>query len=457
MQESGKRSCRGAQPATLEATTPFLLAGALVAGAFYAGCSTSGAGQSEGGATDAGNATDAYAFDAAGAETGGNDVAESGPPNDGGRIPAADAATDAAGIATGDTYYVSVTGSDSNPGTSASPFRTITHAYSVVMAGDTILVEPGTYTDYTTGWGLYLSKSGTAGAPITLRSVTRGAAIIDGSGITDPGTRPACVYLYGTSYNTVDGFMIRNCLAGGISIFANGSQGSAYNVFVNNEIYGISNPSPTHTGDGGQGIYDDQYSHDNYFGQNYVHDVGASADNKYDHGMYMCGSNETYVNNLLVHNEYGSGLQLAAYGNVSGVNVYDNTIANNADYGIVIWSDSATDAFSDITVANNITYGNAQGIAGCGPVGTNITLSHNLSFGNSTNNYVQDACGGGTATFAVSNLIQQSPLFVNAASNFQLQMGSPALGAGVVTNPPVTTDFAGNPRGSPPSIGAYEQ
>ncbi len=50
------------------------------------------------------------------------------------------------------TYYVATTGSDSNPGTSASPFRTIKYAYSKVAAGDMILVRPGKYTDYQSGW-----------------------------------------------------------------------------------------------------------------------------------------------------------------------------------------------------------------------------------------------------------------------------------------------------------------
>lgn len=38
-------------------------------------------------------------------------------------------------------YYVSTTGSDSNSGTLASPFRTIAKAVSVVKAGETIYVR----------------------------------------------------------------------------------------------------------------------------------------------------------------------------------------------------------------------------------------------------------------------------------------------------------------------------
>src|SRR5260221_7018458 len=54
-------------------------------------------------------------------------------------------------------YYVSTSGSDSNPGTSAQPFRTITHAYSSASAGTTIHVASGTYSDYTSGWGIHLA------------------------------------------------------------------------------------------------------------------------------------------------------------------------------------------------------------------------------------------------------------------------------------------------------------
>ena len=42
-------------------------------------------------------------------------------------------------------YYVSTTGSNSNNGTSATPFLTITQAVSTASGGDTIVVQPGTY------------------------------------------------------------------------------------------------------------------------------------------------------------------------------------------------------------------------------------------------------------------------------------------------------------------------
>ena len=45
------------------------------------------------------------------------------------------------------TYYVNnTTGSDTNTGMSpTAPFQNITHAMSVALSGDTILVAPGSY------------------------------------------------------------------------------------------------------------------------------------------------------------------------------------------------------------------------------------------------------------------------------------------------------------------------
>ena len=114
--------------------------------------------------------------------------------------------------AQGADFYVSTQGNDSNPGTSAQPFRTITRAYSLAGSGTTIVVMPGVYTDYQSGWGLHLGKSGTASSPIVLKSQVRGGAIIDGQNASD---RNKGIYLDG-SYNIVDGFEIRGGPNGGI-------------------------------------------------------------------------------------------------------------------------------------------------------------------------------------------------------------------------------------------------
>src|SRR2546427_3870434 len=87
--------------------------------------------------------------------------------------------------AQGADFYVSTQGSDSSPGTSAQPFRTITRAYSLAGPGVTIRVMPGVYTDHTSGWGLHLGASGTASSPIVLKSQVKGGAVIDGQNASD--------------------------------------------------------------------------------------------------------------------------------------------------------------------------------------------------------------------------------------------------------------------------------
>jgi MYXO-CTERM domain-containing protein len=65
----------------------------------------------------------------------------------------------ASGSAFAAEFFVSPTGSDSNPGTLASPFATLTKGNSAAAAGDTIWVRGGTYS--ITGQ-ITLSKSGTS-------------------------------------------------------------------------------------------------------------------------------------------------------------------------------------------------------------------------------------------------------------------------------------------------------
>ena len=137
--------------------------------------------------------------------------------------------------AQGADYYVSPQGSDSNPGSSTQPFRTITRAYSQAAAGTTIIVLPGVYTDYQSGWGLHLNKNGTASSPITLRSQVRGGAVIDGQNVSD---RNQAIYLDG-SYNIIDGFEIRGGPHGGIAVWGN------YNQILNNKIHHNGNPAST--------------------------------------------------------------------------------------------------------------------------------------------------------------------------------------------------------------------
>ena len=67
-------------------------------------------------------------------------------------------------------YYLSPNGSDSNPGTSASPWKTLTKANSTIAAGDTVILKDGVYTGY-----FVITKANT-----TWESENKNRAILDG-------------------------------------------------------------------------------------------------------------------------------------------------------------------------------------------------------------------------------------------------------------------------------------
>jgi len=111
------------------------------------------------------------------------------------------------------TYYVSTTGNDNNPGTLNSPLRTIQKACNIVNPGDTVLVRGGTYSERVT-----LTKSGTSAAWITFKNYQGETPVIDGSGITISGYDSGLFDISSASFITLDGFTVRDSNHCGISV-----------------------------------------------------------------------------------------------------------------------------------------------------------------------------------------------------------------------------------------------
>jgi hypothetical protein len=110
-------------------------------------------------------------------------------------------------VASGKAYYVAPSGSDSNPGTSAAPFKTIMKAASVATAGVTVHVADGTYRETITS-----SNSGTASAYITFQSDNKwGAKIIS------PATGHSAAWHNTGDYVAIIGFDITGGGAVGIN------------------------------------------------------------------------------------------------------------------------------------------------------------------------------------------------------------------------------------------------
>jgi hypothetical protein len=346
----------------------------------------------------------------------------------------------AANLQAATTYYVSNSGSNGNNGTSA-PFQTITYALTkATNSGDVIIVKPGRYTDYESGWGLHLRANNSG---ITLQSEVPGQAIIDFQNISDAHDG---VYIEASNV-TIKGFKITNGWLGGISIFGNN------NKIIGNEVY--NNGTRADTNFGQDGIDSEEGTSGNTYIGNYVHHNGRPTSNptaRGDHGFYLSGSNELIINNIST-NHPGRGIQIAGYGNGSyNSKVYNNVFAFNTLSGMVIY-----EHVENLEVKNNIFYKNGTyGVETSYSRGTPVIVENNIIYGNtsaSTYLYV-----GQTVSLSLKNNLFVNPLFVSE-SNFHLQSStttnSPAINAGQPLSQ-VTTDYDGNPRSGNPDIGAFE-
>jgi hypothetical protein len=123
----------------------------------------------------------------------------------------------------GQTYYVSTGGSDSNPGTSAQPFRTIQHAADVVATGDRVLVLPGTYAEQVVVSG----KSGTASNYISFESTVERGAVIDGG-----QSRQYNFLVQNSDYVRISGFTLQYAASNPIRV-----EGSDHGIIEDNYVY----------------------------------------------------------------------------------------------------------------------------------------------------------------------------------------------------------------------------
>jgi hypothetical protein len=181
------------------------------------------------------------------------------------------------------TYYVSTTGSDTNPGTLALPWKTIQKAVNSVNAGDTINIMGGTYNE-----SIQIQKTGTSSNPIKLTNYNGQTVTINGgtSYALGPGSQLPQYWivdglrLYSTGnltiqYNTwtssgicqgADHWTFRNnYISGSVEICG------ADTLFEGNEVDGSNS-----NGNGGNGVQDlQETSHNNIFRNNTVHNFST--------------------------------------------------------------------------------------------------------------------------------------------------------------------------------------
>jgi parallel beta-helix repeat protein len=104
-------------------------------------------------------------------------------------------------LAAGTTYYITGTGTDSNPCTQTSPCRTIARGVSKAKyPADTVIVGAGTYVESVGSW-----SSGTKGSPITVKA-NPGDTVIWRASSTDLDELTGAIFINSCSYIRIEGF-----------------------------------------------------------------------------------------------------------------------------------------------------------------------------------------------------------------------------------------------------------
>lgn len=236
-------------------------------------------------------------------------------------------------------YYVSNSGSNLNTGLSlrGNAFLTIQHAANLVIAGDTVFVENGTYK------GLDLRNvNGTAVNPIVFKGIGNNVLINQSGPLRDDG-----INIENADYIIIDGFTINNMKGSGNGIRM---------VLSDNCI--IRNCSCDNNAR--RGIFTG-------FTDDIIIEYNICTNSVGEHGIYVSNSsdrpiirfNECYGNNKIgIH--LNGDLSAGGDGIISDALIYDNIIHNNnLSAGINM------DGLQNPVVYNNLIYNNhkAQGIA----------------------------------------------------------------------------------------------
>ena len=417
------------------------------------------------------------------------------------------------------TWYVSPTGNDAAPGSSAQPFRTVQRGLDALAAGDVLEVRAGTYSGY-----FRLETTGTANAWITVRAAAGAAVILDGQGADDS---VVLTLAGGVSYARVEGLVIRNARGYGLLLAGNNTNielrrieatsnetglrvtdpgipgGTVDRLLVeecrlhHNSLLGFDlAPGPgtnvtiraTVSEDNGAGTNDtaaDGFAFES--GSDILiedcraeRNAGDGIDTKADRvtirrchsignareGIKPWGTDSRIENCLVTDNGF-TGIVGIEGGSYTMIN---NTVAFNAvqsgNYGMYIAYDGPQE--TPVTLRNNVFAFNGSAVFF--GTGVRLTESNNVFFstpdieiefagrGNFTRQEIQDGTWA-ASTGGGAGTRSVDPGFIDGAGrNLRLTAGSPCVNAGSATGAP-TDDLLRErrPNGGAVDMGCYER
>jgi hypothetical protein len=349
-------------------------------------------------------------------------------------------------LSTGTAHYVSVTGSDENPGTEELPWRTVQHAIDVLDPGERAYVRDGTYNenvlyDPPGGHGNY----GTWLQPITVENYPGERPVLQPS-----LTSPSYPLRMKGAYFRFRGFVIENAPPGReelVNVYVTSASGGADAHHI--ELSGCE----VRNAQSASGMFIGRRAHHVQIIGNYVHDNNEIG---YQHqGIYLESDDSLIANNVTYNHTNGFGIQVRTDASTGPrrVVVVNNTTAHNSLGGIVLEHTAI-----DTKIVNNIAAFNAgSGIRGYwsggheeDPIGPGNEAWNNMAFANGTN-FRSDR----PEIMHFHDNFVANPLFVDIVlRDYRLQPESPALGRGLTGWAPLE-NVEDLPRTIPASIGAY--
>jgi parallel beta-helix repeat protein len=257
-------------------------------------------------------------------------------------------------------YYVSPTGNDGNAGTEASPLLTIATAMGKIVAGDTVLVRAGTYTEDVT-----VSVSGISPSSRTrlinypgekpkivggASAITVAADNVDIVGFDVSATNFSGIFIgqtYGTVYRhhvTVSNCTAQDCGGNGIA-----AARSDYIIFEDN--VSLNNSRRTGFAESGFSIYQ-ATAFDQLPGFHNIVRRNISANNV---NRIVDGGGEITDGNGIIIDDSRNTQNGATAGNYAPKTlVEDNVCFYNGGRGVHVFSSD------NVTVRNNVAYGNLR-------------------------------------------------------------------------------------------------
>ncbi len=246
-----------------------------------------------------------------------------------------------AGPAGAASYYASPNGNDSNPGTSARPWKTLQPAKKALKPGDTLFLADGQYAG-----GIKFATSGTRERPIVFKAINAGRVIIRG----DQTTERDAFIVYQANWIVFEGLVFQGATRAGIWVQ------SSNNVTVRNSIA---------RNNGTWGIFT-SYSDDLLLEGN------ECAYNRDQHGIYVSNSGDRpIVRNNVSHDNGTCGIQFNGDGKLTnpklgtrGDGIIDRaTVEGNVVYGNGARGGAAINLLvvCNSVCANNLVFDNLAG------------------------------------------------------------------------------------------------